>query len=388
MRTVAGLMALISLLGGLSIDSAAAAGSVLYLRGHAVPSAPMTKSSPPPGSLPNFDPGRDDFPGLLVQKGSGSADESDPVKYQEWSHPVGGETLSLEEFVIWAAPKDFDENKTIIFNVHVLDCGGTCQVLDSASVTVSGAGWSQRTVAINVDNHTFAAGRKVTVKVVVDDGSDDDGWFAYGTATYAAHLALSSPPATTTTITTPTTTTTPAPTTTSSATTTSTSTGVSPVTPTTEPTAISTTAPQTEEGAPSTTTTTTALPARGGGADPGPPPSDPPTGGNDASSASSASSGAGFAPVVALPEQDDLGTVVQALGAPRTIEPEEGLMVAFSTTVEVIRMHWMSALALGTLAALLLLIGIRRDQEDELLATTAPLPHQLYGPGWLPRPHG
>jgi len=48
-------------------------------------------------------------------------------------------------------------------------------------------------------------------------------------------------------------------------------------------------------------------------------------------------------------------------------------------------MHWMSALALGTLASVLLLIGIRRDHEDESLATTAPLPHRLIGFGWHPR---
>jgi hypothetical protein len=389
MRTLAGLIALISLVGGLAIESAAAAGSVLYLRGHAVPSSSMSNSAPPPGSLPNFDPRRDDFPGLLIQKGSGSADEGDPTKFQEWSHPVGGETLSIDEFVIWAAPKDLNEDKTMIFNLYVLDCGGSCQALDSASVAVSGAGWSQAAVDIDIENHTFAPGRKLTVKVVVDNGSDDDGWFAFGTATYPAHLALSSPPATTTTTTPTTTTTTPIVTTPApAAPTTSTPTNVSPGSPTRppfEPTATSTTVPQPAEGTTSTTTTTT-LPARGG-TGPGRPPSDPPSGGNDAGSAVSASPGpgGGLAPVIALPAQGDVRMVAQPSGDLRTIEPEEGLMVAFDTTVEAIRMYWMSALALGTLAAILLLIGIRRDHEDESLATTAPLPHRLIGFGWHPR---
>jgi len=386
MRAFAGLIALVTLVGGLAIESAAAAGSVLYLRGHAVPSSPMSTSAPPPGSLPNFDPRRDHFPGLLVQKGSGSANEDDPTKFQEWSHPVGGETLNIEEFVIWAAPKDLNEDKTMIFNVYVLDCGGTCQALDSASVAVSGAGWSQAAVDIDIESHTFAPGRKLTVKLVVDDGSDDDGWFAFGTATYPGHLALSSPPAPTTTTTTTTTTpivTTPAP----IAPTTSTPTNVSPVTPTTapsEPAATSTTAPQPEDGTSSTTTTTT-LPNRGG-TGPGLPPSDPPSGGDDVGSEVSTSPGSdGLAPVIALRAQGDVGIAAQASGDPRTIEPEEGLMVAFNTTVEAIRMHWMSALALGTLASVLLLIGIRRDHEDESLATTAPLPHRLIGFGWHPR---
>jgi hypothetical protein len=382
-RALAGLIALITLVGGLAIESAAAVGSVLYLRGHGVPSSPMSNSAPPPGSLPNFDPRRDDFPGLLVQKGSGTPDEGDPTKFQEWSHPVGGETLSIDEFVIWAAPKDLNEDKTMIFNVYVLDCGGTCQALDSASVAVSGAGWSQAAVDIDIENHTFAPGRKLTVKLVVDDASDDDGWFAFGTATYPAHLALSSPPATTTTTTTTPIAATPTPATP----TTSTPSNVPPVTPTTapsEPAATSTTAPNSEDGTTSTTTTTT-LPARGGTGN-GLPPSDPPSGGNDDGPAvSAAQDPGGLAPVIALPAQGDVGIAAQASGDPRNIEPEEGLMVAFNTSVEAIRMHWMSALALGTLASVLLLIGIRRDHEDESLATTAPLPHRLIGFGWHPR---
>ena len=398
MRAVAGVLTLLTLVGGVAIESAAAVGSVLYLRGDSVPSASMSSSPPPSGSLPNFDPGREAFPGLLVQKGSGSAGESDPTKYQQWSYPVGGETLSIDEFVIWAAPKDFDEDKTISFNVYVLDCGGSCQVLDSSRVTVSGSGWSQKTVAVDVTNYTFGAGRSLRVKVVVDNDSDDDGWFAYATSTYPANLALSSPAATTTTTTTapttmsttttPTTTSTAAmATTTTSATTTSTSNRVSPVAPTTiplEPGTPSTTTPQTEGGVSTTSTTLPAL----GGTDSGGPPTDPPVGPNDLGSEPSASpQPGGFTPVVASPAQDELGNwLAQASGETRAITPEEGLMVAFSTTVETIRTHWSFALALGALTAILLLIGSRRDHEDEALVITTPLPHRLYGSDWNPSP--
>ena len=61
-------------------------------------------------------------------------------------------------------------------------------------------------------------------------------------------------------------------------------------------------------------------------------------------------------------------------------------MVAFSTAVEAIRIHWMSALALGTFTAILLLVGTRRDREHESLATTAPLPRQWSANGWHPPP--
>lgn len=376
MRALAGLLTVFALVWGLSIESGAAVGSVLYLLGDPVPSSSMSASPPPAESLPNFDLGRDSFAGLLVQKGSGSVDENDPTKYQQWSHPVGGETLNLGEFVIWAAPKDFDGDKTVVFNVYALDCGGSCQVLDGASATVSGDGWSRLAVPLDVTNHTFAAGRSVRVKVVVDVDSDDDMWFAYATATYPANLTLTSPPATTTTTTT---------TTTTPATTSSTSPGVSPPSPpkAPEPTATSTTVPH--SGDDDVTTTTIRVPAQGG-FEPRPPSSNPDIGSDDDGSAPLASSEpGGFAPVVASPAQDDVGLMARALGS-RTIEPEEGLMVAFSTAVEAIRIHWMSALALGTLTAILLLVGTRGDREHESLATTAPLPNHLSANGWRRRP--
>jgi hypothetical protein len=52
--------------------------------------------------------------------------------------------------------------------------------------------------------------------------------------------------------------------------------------------------------------------------------------------------------------------------AGRVLEPEEGLMVVFSTVAETINLYWQAAVALGSVAAILLWIGLwKREKEDE-----------------------
>jgi hypothetical protein len=393
MRRLAAVTVVATLLGAVGIEAAAAMGPSLYLVGDSVPSASMITTSPPGGPLPNFDPGRDDFPGLLVKKGDGSAGESDPTKYQRWSHSVGGETLSIEKLEIWAAAKDFNRDKTVIFNVYILDCGGNCQVLDSASATVSGAGkWQKTIVSFDDSDHTFAPGHELSVKIVVDNDSDDDMWFAYGTAAHPAHLSVSSFAG-------------PSPSTTTTSTTSTTTVGAvppspgppivpprSPVAPGGSPSTTSTTTSTTtasttsttlaEVGAlPAVTTTTTTPRPGGGGLEPGLDPSGET--GQTGSPGVVSDSPDVLAPVVVSPPVEEADEATLALDQPRPLQPEEGLAVAYSTAVEAIRLHWHAALALGALAAVLLLIGGRRDHEA--LATTTPVPHHLFG-GWFSHP--
>ena len=68
---------------------ALAASTTLYLRGDFEPQGTMAISAPPAQALPNFDPGRDDEPGLLLKKSSGYS-ESDPTKYQQWEFDASG----------------------------------------------------------------------------------------------------------------------------------------------------------------------------------------------------------------------------------------------------------------------------------------------------------
>ena len=66
------------------VAAAWAVSDTFYLKGDGVPKASLSLSFPTARSLPNFDPGRDSFPGLLLAKSSQGVNESDSTKYQLW----------------------------------------------------------------------------------------------------------------------------------------------------------------------------------------------------------------------------------------------------------------------------------------------------------------
>ena len=72
------------------INVAVAAAESLYLTGTGVPEASLSAQPPSAGTLPNYDPGRDDSPGLILKKTDGGANEADPTKYQIWIAPSTG----------------------------------------------------------------------------------------------------------------------------------------------------------------------------------------------------------------------------------------------------------------------------------------------------------
>ena len=51
--------------------------------------------------------------------------------------------------------------------------------------------------------------------------------------------------------------------------------------------------------------------------------------------------------------------------AARVLEPEEGLMVVFSTVAETINLYWQAAVALGSVAAILLWVGLWKRETKE-----------------------
>ncbi|MGD2100864.1 MAG: hypothetical protein PVG83_01390 [Acidimicrobiia bacterium] len=295
----------------------------------------MSSSTPPGGPLPNFDPGRDNEQGLLLSKSNSGVNESDPTKYQLWEYDASGLTLSVNNFTIWAAPKDFDSAKTVTFGAYLMDCASTCSLLDTATATITnGSTWRQATTPLSVANRSFDAGHSLVVKIVVLDSSDADMWFAYGTSSFDAHLKVNDAlPATTTSTTTSTTTTAPATTTTTSATVTTTTTTIA-----SEPTTTTT--------APETTTTTIAT----------------------ATSTTSPDPTVDITPVE-RPRIVVFGPAaavnVGLFNDARDLTPQKGLGVAFATLSENIRLYWQVALALGTLAAVLLWIGLSKQSEED-----------------------
>ena len=237
------------------VSPAAASSSVLYLQGDGVPQASLDDNVPTDSSLPNYDPDRDAIPGLLLERSSNGANESDPAKHQIWVTGGGGTTLAGPASVtFWSAMKDFATDLHGEVSAHLLDCdlsGGGCSVIESGSASAtpwsSSGDWVARTIDFASVSYTIAGDRTLAVKFTVDSNSDDDMWFAYGTTGEPSSLALTLEDPTTTTA--PPTTTTEAPTTTTEPPTTTTT--VAP--PTTETTHATTTT-STSDNFPSSTT--------------------------------------------------------------------------------------------------------------------------------------
>jgi hypothetical protein len=177
----------------------------LYLGATGVPQSTLTTSSPTAATLPNYDPSRDSFAGLLVQKGGSGANESDGTKYQRWLGPTGGTVLSGPlTLKIWSAMKDFNTSKRGSVTAFLRECdsaGNNCSLIDSATLTLTpwsgGAStWVERTIDFGTVNHTVQSNgnRRLELKIIVDNNSDDDMWFAYATTGYPSVLGGSCGP--------------------------------------------------------------------------------------------------------------------------------------------------------------------------------------------------
>ncbi|MEX1093741.1 MAG: hypothetical protein WEF28_11365 [Acidimicrobiia bacterium] len=218
--------------------------SVLYLKSPGVPTAALSASAPTAGSLPNYDPGRDDEPGLLLAKGDNGWQEHDHVKHQLWVAPAGAMSIdggvSIE---FWSAMKDMDDDKKGVIGAYLLECnpaGNNCALIGQGSSQKNpwsnSGSWVRRVIDFGHIDHDIPSGRALALKITVGNNSDDDMWLAYDTTSFPSALVINGSTTTTTTTTTapPTTTTTAAPTTTTTAPPTTTTT-TPPTTTTTEP---------------------------------------------------------------------------------------------------------------------------------------------------------
>ena len=197
---------------GLSTDPSAADTTVsadrmtLYLHDDPTPPVgstdsqqrlPMDSTAPIAATLHNYDADRDDFPGLLIKKGGSEDRYSFPGgDFQNWRYtaPPGGLVLAGNvEVTLFSAIKDSTADKRGYIQVYLRDCtGNSCITIASGSLDrgqwKDASGWSEDTIVLSVVNYTVAAGHQLELKILVDDDSDDDMWFAYDTATHQARL--------------------------------------------------------------------------------------------------------------------------------------------------------------------------------------------------------
>lgn len=342
MRIASTATYLIVVLTVLSLSGSARAASInLYLRDDGSPGGSMGTDRPSGGAGGS----------RSLPPSSGGSGETDPGRFQEWSYDLSNMTASVNEFTIWIAPSDPSGEGKLAISVHILDCASSCVTISNSTRSMSGVTSPTRvTLPVTLNGHAFGEGHDLKAKVTVPAESARDVTIYYASKNRDSNLHLSAlavtPPPTTTTV--PTTTTTVPPSTTTTIG--QPSTTVQPSTTTTSPPDAGVTPP------PSTTTTTTratsdtvavvAAPTT----TTAPRPSEP-----DEIPAESERS---QPRMVHLADPTD--EVATADPPSHTLKPQEGMLIVFSTAVEAFQLYWQVALALGTLMAILLILGFSR----------------------------
>ena len=159
----------------------------------------MDSTLPTAAVLYNYDTDRDASPGLLIARGGSGPDENDPTEYQAWRIPVVGASLVVQDSVtvsLWTATKDFDDTKRGAISVYLRAFDGSDYV-ELGGVTYTDATWQGgspswvlKTLQVSISSHTLAPGHSLELKVIVENSSDGDMWFAYDTASYSSRIIL------------------------------------------------------------------------------------------------------------------------------------------------------------------------------------------------------
>ncbi len=97
-------------------------------------------------------------------------------------------------FNFWSGIKDFGQSKRGVVIAYLRDFDGA-EYTEIASATLDSADWQGgiedwvETLMTFFDvSYTIPAGHYLELKVLVDDASDDDMWFAYDTTDYKPYL--------------------------------------------------------------------------------------------------------------------------------------------------------------------------------------------------------
>ncbi len=202
-RIINSLFQILLLLGfSLLSVSIISAETLLYLKGDDVPIAALSENAPTVSSLPNYGPGRNSYPGLLIEKGGNGMFETDPIKYQQWISTTSGISLNGNvSLIFWSAMKDFGKGKRGIVEAFLLDCdssGFDCSLIAQSQRDIfdwSGGWGAWQEYSIDFGKLTYAvpSGRSLAVKIIVGANSDDHMWFAYDSISFPSRLIDNSP---------------------------------------------------------------------------------------------------------------------------------------------------------------------------------------------------
>ena len=156
-------------------------------------------TAPTAATLFNYDSDRDADPGLKVDKNQLGLSETDPLKFQVWRTGALGSPLAIKGDVlidVWAAIKNFDQAKTGVVTAYLRDFdGATYTEIDNGGIYVTN--WQdgyttfvQRTILILDVDYTVPAANELEIRLMVDNVSGSDMWFAYDTTAYPTVIKL------------------------------------------------------------------------------------------------------------------------------------------------------------------------------------------------------
>ncbi|HVR78298.1 MAG TPA: hypothetical protein VMS99_07880 [Acidimicrobiia bacterium] len=188
---------MIALLVVVLVPVASASGQeTFYLGPDGFPNGSLV-SSPSGGEMPNFDLGRDIYPGLSLERSALGLAETDGTRFQQWQGDMTKRRLTgYPSVVIWSAPAGFDTVKTGVLSIYLLDCdahGGACVEIGSSQATVQasfGETWVESRLDFDAIDHSFADRRHLGVRVVVDDISETDMMLGYGYPKHRSRLTI------------------------------------------------------------------------------------------------------------------------------------------------------------------------------------------------------
>lgn len=145
-------------------------------------------------ALPNLDTDRDAAPGALVQKDAAGIDGSDPTKLLRFRGAMATPYVIAGDLHVdlFTAAKDF-QTKDLEVEVGVYRCGSQdqCALIGSDVRTVKNAQqWRRVRFHLHATETSVGAGEWMEVRVAVLDGSQSDGWFAFGTRQFDSKITV------------------------------------------------------------------------------------------------------------------------------------------------------------------------------------------------------
>ncbi len=164
--------------------------TVLYLADSVIPTGTLNSSMPTAWVMPNYDPSRTSWPGLLLAKSNdGLIAEQDQDKYHQFVAQGPFALSGQAQFTFWSAMSDFDTTMGGSVDVGLFECdtdATNCRTIALGSETAdpwhTGAmGFSKYTIDFGMISDSIVASKALVLKIVVRDTSDDEMLFGYGT---------------------------------------------------------------------------------------------------------------------------------------------------------------------------------------------------------------